>query len=95
VERRDELTDKQAAAWLAELKKTYGEPDVETLPGSQWSWGAETDVLLTFTQDNHSADDMSANVVLVHAPTYEAATNYVRVWEREHPEQAQAAGEQS
>jgi hypothetical protein len=90
VDRRDGLTGKQAAAWLDECKQQYGEPSAKPVLGAQWSWGAKDSVLLTFTQDNASENSMSANVVLVHAPTLDAAQNFLVEWEKEHPQQPPA-----
>jgi hypothetical protein len=76
VDRRDQLNAKQAADWFASLKKAYGQP-TEQLPGAQWVWGKPGEVNLTYTQDNHSAENMSANVVLRHDPTYDASRRYL------------------
>jgi hypothetical protein len=76
VDRQDGLTEKQAAEWLMRLKQSYGEPRSETLNGAQWVWGDPAGISLTYTQDNSSATNISANVVLVHAPTYDASERY-------------------
>jgi hypothetical protein len=86
VERRDGLTAAQADAWRAELVKAHGEPPMQPLHGAQWSWGDKDGVLLTFTQDNASPTDMSANVVLEHRPTYDASVRYLEEWSKAHPE---------
>ena len=77
VDRRDHLSGKQAAEWLAALKKTYGAPKAETLPGAEWLWGDPQELSLTYTQDNRSPSDMTATVVLEHKPTADAAENYL------------------
>jgi hypothetical protein len=82
VDRRDKLTSKQAADWLAELTKRYGKPQSQTLPGAQWVWGEKGEITLTYTQDNQSDAGMSANVVLVHEPTYDASVRYLEWRER-------------
>ncbi|MDQ3024300.1 MAG: hypothetical protein M3R04_07975 [bacterium] len=82
VDRRDGLTEKQAKEWFDRLKKAYGPPKSETLSGVQWVWGEKDSISLTFSQDNNSPTDMSANVVLKHAPTYEASERYTEY--REH-----------
>lgn len=95
VDRRDGLTGKQAAAWLEECKQQYGEPTAKPVFGVQWSWGAKDSVLLTFTQDNASENSMSANVVMVHTPTLDAAQNFLVQWEKEHPQQPPADKQQA
>jgi hypothetical protein len=95
VDRRDALSGKQTAAWLAECKQRYGEPTAQPVPGAQWSWGAKDSVLLTFTQDNASENSMSANVVLAHQPTLDTAQNALVEWEKEHPEQPPANKQQA
>lgn len=88
VDRRDNITPAQADAWFEALKKQYGAEPRMTVAGAQWSWGDKDAVLLTFTRDNYSDTSLSANVVLVHRPTYEASTNYTAAWLKEHPERA-------
>lgn len=88
VDRRDNITPAQADAWFEALKKQYGAEPRMTVAGAQWSWGEKDGILLTFTRDNYSETSLSANVVLVHRPTYEASTNYTAAWLKEHPEQA-------
>lgn len=94
VDRRDGVSAKQAAAWLGECRERYGEPASQPVPGAQWSWGEKDGVLLTLTQDNASENAMSANVVLVHQPTLDAAQGYLVQWEQAHPAKpAQPAGQ--
>lgn len=88
VERRDNITPAQADAWFEDLKSQYGSEPRMTVAGAQWSWGEKAGVLLTFTRDNYSADSLSANVVLLHHPTYEASLNYTAAWLKQHPERA-------
>lgn len=83
VDRRDGLTAKQADEWRAELTKRYGKPAKESLPGAQWVWGEKGGIELTFTQDNQSEASMSANVVLVHEPSYDASVRYLE-WREKH-----------
>jgi hypothetical protein len=83
VDRRDGLTTQQAADWLAALTKAYGKPAKETLPGAQWVWGAKGGLMLTYTQDNQSPTNMSANVVLTHEPSYDASVRYLQ-WREQH-----------
>jgi hypothetical protein len=86
VDRREGISLAQRDEWFAGLVEQYGEEYETILPTSQWSWGDKDGVLLTFTQDNASADLMTANVVLEHAPTRSAAHDYLELWEKEHPE---------
>jgi hypothetical protein len=80
AERRDGLTDAQATAWHIELNGEYGDGAVETIAGAQWTW-EQDGVRLIYTQDNASPENMSANVVLEHLPTYEAAHRYLELRE--------------
>lgn len=84
VDRRDGMTGKQADAWLAECRKRYGTPTSELLQDAQWEWRDGKGLILTFTRDNSSAQSMSANTVLVHQPTLDAAQEFLREWEAEH-----------
>jgi hypothetical protein len=80
VDRRDGLTAVEADEWLSELKGKYGDPQV-IHPGVQWSWGDREGILLTYTRDNAFEDEMSANVVLEHNPSYDASVEYLRARE--------------
>jgi hypothetical protein len=93
VDRRDGLSRQQADEWFAELKQKYGEELRMTVPEAQWSWGSRDSVLLTFTRDNASETDMSANVVLVHQPGYDASLNYIEAWQKVHPGATAGPGE--
>lgn len=86
VDRRDNITPAQADKWFEELKAQYGGEPRMTVAGAQWSWGEKGGLLLTFTRDNYSAESLSANVVLVHEPSYEASLEYTALWLKEHPE---------
>jgi hypothetical protein len=85
VDRRDGLTAKDGADWLAALTKRYGKPAKQTLPGAQWMWGDRGGLSLTYTQDNQDGGNMSANVVLSHDPSYDASVRYLH-WRQEHGE---------
>ena len=86
VDRRDWITIAQRDSWWDEMVADYGDGYETVLPLSQWSWGDRDGVLLTFTQDNASEALMTANVVLKHIPTREAAHNYSVIWHEENPE---------
>jgi hypothetical protein len=90
VDRQDGLSAQQAEKWLAGCRLLYGPPAAEPIPGGQWSWGAKDGVLLTYTQDNASSADMSANVVVVHNPTLVAAQAFLQEWEAAHPQKPAA-----
>lgn len=92
VDRREGLSAAEASAWLAELKKQYGDSPEEIVPGAQWSWGSKDSVLLTYTQDNASPGDMNANVVLEHHPSYLASRAYAEAYELVHPSSSSGAG---
>jgi hypothetical protein len=83
VDRRDGLTSSAVDAWFAELTSQYGEGYTVVRPGVQWSWGDSAAVLLTFTRDNASEADESANVVIEHRASYEASVEYLRM-RKEH-----------
>ena len=86
IDRRDKISAKQAEEWRAACIKDYGQPSAENVPGAQWSWDGKGGVKLVFTQDNASADRMSANLVLVHEPTQAAAREYLSAWAAAHPD---------
>ncbi len=86
VDRQDWVTSEQRDAWWDEMLADYGEDYETVLPTSQWSWGDREGVLLTFTQDNATEELMTANVVLKHIPTREAAHNYSVIWHEENPD---------
>jgi|SRR5690606_17986189 len=97
VDRIEGIDATQADQWRARLTELYGEPAEERLAGAQWVWGNPASVQLVFTQDNSSDASMTANVVLEHKPTGEAAYNYLAEWEKRHPdflEQRRKAAEQ-
>lgn len=93
VDRREGITKEQRDEWFNSLVEAYGDKYDTILPTSQWSWGDKKGVLLTFTQDNASENYMTANVVLEHKPTREAAHEYLAAWEEAHPGQANPAPE--
>ncbi len=98
VDRIEGLSAEQTDEWQAKLVELYGEPASENVPGAQWSWGSPEILQLVFTRDNSSEQSMTANVVLEHKPTGEAAYNYLRNWEERHPDfleqrQQEAAGQ--
>lgn len=97
VDRIEGISAPQADEWRQRLEDLYGEPVEERLPGTQWIWGSEDNLQLVFTQDNSSESSMTANVVIEHKPTGEAAYNYLAEWEERHPdflEERQKAAEQ-
>jgi hypothetical protein len=85
VDRREGINKAQRDEWFDGVVAEYGDEYEAPLPNSQWVWGAGESVSLTFTQDNASADFMTANVVLEHTPTRDAAHDYLELWEQEHP----------
>ena len=86
VDRIEGISSEQAGEWQQRLVDLYGEPASETLAGAQWTWGSEKSLQLVFTQDNSSEESMTANVVLEHKPTGEAAYNYLAEWEKRNPD---------
>jgi hypothetical protein len=85
VDRRDGLTGEQAAAWFAECVERYGEEHRETVAGAQWVWEGDSGEMVTFTQDNASEKNMSANLVVEHVPTRGAAHTYLEQWAAANP----------
>ena len=85
VDRRDHMTKQQADAWFKECAKRYGNSPREVMPGAQWEWRGSQGLSLTYTRDNASEEDMSANVVLVHQPTLSAAQSFLKEWEAQNP----------
>jgi hypothetical protein len=84
IDRRDEMSNAQADAWLAELKRTYGEDCEEVIPLVQWSWGSAEGVMLTFSRDREDDGNESAFVEVIHKPGYEASLAYARAWDALH-----------
>ena len=86
VDRIEGISAQQADDWLAKLTDLYGPDPHETVSSVQWTWGEPDGSFLVFTRDNSSELSMTANVVLEHKPTGEAAYYYQRDWEQRNPE---------
>lgn len=99
VDRIEGISAVQADEWFSKLEQLYGAEPQETVGGAQWTWGDKDSILMAFTRDNSSELSMTANVVLEHKPTGEAAYNYLQEWEKRNPnfleDRQKAAGRDS
>jgi hypothetical protein len=85
VDRIEGISAVQTDEWFARLEQLYGAGPAETVASAQWTWGDKDSILMAFTRDNSSELSMTANIVLEHKPTGEAAYAYLQEWEKRNP----------